>query len=107
MTIPGADLDGIHYLRTLADCDALRERLDAGGSVVVIGAGWIGAEFAASARERGADVTVIDPMSVPLERVLGPEVGAVYRDLHREHGVAAAAGHRRRGASRASAPCRR
>jgi len=87
MELPGADLDGIHYLRTLADCDALRERLAEGGSLVVIGAGWIGAEFAASAREVGADVTVIDPMSVPLERVLGPEVGAVYRDLHGEHGV--------------------
>ena len=85
--VPGADLAGIHYLRTLADCEALRERLDADDRLVVIGAGWIGAEFAASARERGADVTVIDPASVPLERVLGPEVGAVYRDLHREHGV--------------------
>lgn len=85
--VPGADLAGIHYLRTLADCEALREQLDADDSVVVIGAGWIGAEFAASARARGADVTVIDPASVPLERVLGPEVGAVYRDLHREHGV--------------------
>jgi 3-phenylpropionate/trans-cinnamate dioxygenase ferredoxin reductase subunit len=87
LSIPGADLDGIHYLRTLADCDALRERLDSGGRVVVIGSGWIGAEFAASARQRGAEVTVIDPASVPLERVLGPEVGAVYRDLHRAHGV--------------------
>ena len=84
---PGADLDGIHYLRTLADCDALRERLDAGGRAVVIGSGWIGAEFAASARARGAAVTVVDPMSVPLERVLGPEVGTVYRDIHRDHGV--------------------
>jgi 3-phenylpropionate/trans-cinnamate dioxygenase ferredoxin reductase subunit len=65
----------------------LRERLEVGGKVVVIGAGWIGAEFAASARQRGAEVTVIDPASVPLERVLGTEVGAVYRDLHRDHGV--------------------
>jgi 3-phenylpropionate/trans-cinnamate dioxygenase ferredoxin reductase component len=87
LPIPGADLDGIHYLRTLADCDALRGRLEAGGKVVVIGAGWIGAEFAASARQRGAEVTVIAPASVPLERVLGAEVGAVYRDLHRDHGV--------------------
>jgi 3-phenylpropionate/trans-cinnamate dioxygenase ferredoxin reductase subunit len=87
ISIPGADLDGVYYLRTLDDCDVLRKRLDAGGSVVVIGAGWIGAEFAASARQRGGDVTVIDPMSVPLERVLGPEVGAIYRDLHRDHGV--------------------
>src|SRR6478672_7801522 len=85
--VPGAGLDGVHYLRTLADCDALRERLDRGGHVVVIGAGWIGAEFAATARQRGCDVTIVEPASVPLERVLGVEVGAVYGDLHREHGV--------------------
>jgi 3-phenylpropionate/trans-cinnamate dioxygenase ferredoxin reductase component len=87
LSLPGADPDGIHYLRTLSDCDALRGRLEAGGKVVVIGAGWIGAEFAASARQRGAEVTVIEPGAVPLERVLGAEVGAVYRDVHREHGV--------------------
>src|SRR4051812_26161727 len=85
--VPGAELDGVHYLRTLADCDALRERLDTGGRVVVIGAGWIGAEFAASARQRGCEVTIVEPASVPLERVLGVEVGAVYGDLHRDHGV--------------------
>jgi 3-phenylpropionate/trans-cinnamate dioxygenase ferredoxin reductase subunit len=85
--VPGADLEGIHYLRTLADCDALRERLAGGGHVVVIGAGWIGAEFAATARQRGCEVTIVEPASVPLERVLGAEVGAVYGDLHREHGV--------------------
>ena len=85
--IPGAGLDGVHYLRTLADCDALRGRLDAGGRVVVIGAGWIGAEFAASARQRGLDVTVIEPATVPLERVLGHELGAFYRDVHETHGV--------------------
>ena len=83
----GANLDGIYYLRTLEDCDALRERLGQGGRAAVIGSGWIGAEFAASARLRGADVTLIDPVSVPLERVLGPEVGAIYRDVHRDHGV--------------------
>jgi 3-phenylpropionate/trans-cinnamate dioxygenase ferredoxin reductase subunit len=83
----GAELDGVHQLRTFADADALRARLDAGGRVVVVGAGWIGSEVAASARQRGLEVTVIEPLSVPLERVLGPEVGAVYRDLHRERGV--------------------
>jgi 3-phenylpropionate/trans-cinnamate dioxygenase ferredoxin reductase subunit len=85
--IAGADLDGVHYLRTLADCDALRERFDAGGKVVVIGAGWIGAEFAASARQRGLEVTVIEPATVPLERVLGQELGAFYRHAHESHGV--------------------
>jgi 3-phenylpropionate/trans-cinnamate dioxygenase ferredoxin reductase component len=61
--------------------------MDGGGRVVVVGAGWIGAEVAASARVRGLDVTVIDPAAVPLERVLGAEVGAVYRDVHIDHGV--------------------
>ena len=87
LSIPGADREGVYYLRTLADCDALRGRLEGGGKVAVIGAGWIGAEFAASARQLGADVTVIEPAAVPLERVLGPEVGAVYRDVHEDHGV--------------------
>jgi 3-phenylpropionate/trans-cinnamate dioxygenase ferredoxin reductase component len=87
LSIPGGDLDGVLYLRSVADCDALRGRLDRGGTVVVIGAGWIGAEVAASARQRGLDVTVIEPLTVPLERVLGTEVGAVYRDIHVDHGV--------------------
>src|SRR5687767_2411624 len=87
LSIPGEALDGVLYLRSVEDSDALRERLDRGGSVVVVGAGWIGAEVAASARQRGLDVTLIDPLTVPLERVLGAEVGAVYRDIHAEHGV--------------------
>ena len=85
--IPGADLDGVYYLRTLADCDLLRDRLDAGGRVVVAGAGWIGSEFAASARQRGLEVTVIDPQPLPSERIFGPGVAAFYRDVHRQHGV--------------------
>ena len=87
LQIPGAELAGVHYLRRVGDSDALRARLDAGGSVVVVGAGWIGAEVAASARQRGLDVTVLDPLGVPLERVLGPEVGGVYHDIHADHGV--------------------
>jgi 3-phenylpropionate/trans-cinnamate dioxygenase ferredoxin reductase subunit len=87
LTVPGSELEAIHYLRTLADSDALRERLDAGGKLVVVGAGWIGAEVAASARQRGVEVTLIGPSLVPLERVLGAEVGAVYRDIHLDHGV--------------------
>ena len=85
--VPGSELDGIHYLRTVADSAALRAGLDAGGRLVVVGAGWIGSEVAASARQLGAEVTVVAPESVPLERVLGHEVGAVYRDIHRDHGV--------------------
>jgi 3-phenylpropionate/trans-cinnamate dioxygenase ferredoxin reductase component len=87
ISVPGADLDGVYYLRTLADCDVLRERLDAGGHVVVVGAGWIGSEFAASARQRGLQVTVIDPLRLPNERIFGPEIGGFYRDLHAQHGI--------------------
>jgi 3-phenylpropionate/trans-cinnamate dioxygenase ferredoxin reductase component len=87
LSIPGADLDGVLYLRSVEDSDALRERLERGGQVVVVGGGWIGAEVAASARQRGLDVTVIDPLTVPLERALGREVGAIYRDIHTDHGV--------------------
>jgi 3-phenylpropionate/trans-cinnamate dioxygenase ferredoxin reductase subunit len=87
LSVPGAELDGVLYLRSVRDSDALRERLDRGGAVVVVGAGWIGAEVAASARQRGLDVTVIEPASVPLERVLGKEIGAVYGEIHVDHGV--------------------
>ncbi|MGN6870149.1 MAG: NAD(P)/FAD-dependent oxidoreductase, partial [Solirubrobacteraceae bacterium] len=88
LTVPGAELEGIHYLRTFADCDALRTRLEAGsGRVAVVGAGWIGSEFAASARQRGLEVTVIDPLALPNERIFGTEVGSFYRDVHLEHGV--------------------
>ena len=87
LPIPGAELDGVHLLRDVDDCDALRARLDRGGAVVVVGAGWIGSEFAASARQRGLDVTVVEPAALPLVRVLGDELGAIYRDIHADHGV--------------------
>jgi 3-phenylpropionate/trans-cinnamate dioxygenase ferredoxin reductase subunit len=87
LPVPGDDLDGVLYLRTGDDSDRIRERLDRGGHLVVIGAGWIGAEVAASARQRGMDVTVVAPESVFLERVLGAEMGAFYRDVHADQGV--------------------
>jgi 3-phenylpropionate/trans-cinnamate dioxygenase ferredoxin reductase subunit len=87
LSIPGSELDGVLYLRSVHDSDRLRERLDRGGSAVVVGAGWIGAEVAASARQRGLEVTVLDPASVPLERVMGTEVGAIYGDIHTDQGV--------------------
>lgn len=87
LSVPGADLAGVLYLRSLTDSDALAARLESGGRVVVIGAGWIGAEAAASARQKGLEVTLVEQAAVPLERVLGAEVGAVYRDLHTDHGV--------------------
>jgi 3-phenylpropionate/trans-cinnamate dioxygenase ferredoxin reductase subunit len=86
--IPGADLDGVHVLRTFDDSDALRAVLDGGGRLVVVGGGWIGCEVAASARQRGLEVALVEPQSVPLEGVLGPELGAFYRDVHADQGVA-------------------
>lgn len=87
LSIPGAELAGVLCLRTLADSDELSARIEAGGRVVVIGAGWIGAEAAASARQKGLDVTLVEQAGVPLERVLGTDVGAIYRDVHADHGV--------------------
>jgi 3-phenylpropionate/trans-cinnamate dioxygenase ferredoxin reductase component len=86
--IPGVDLDGVHVLRTFADSDTLRAVIDAGGRLVVVGAGWIGCEVAASARQKGMEVALVEPRSLPLEGVLGPELGAFYRDVHADHGVA-------------------
>jgi 3-phenylpropionate/trans-cinnamate dioxygenase ferredoxin reductase subunit len=86
--IPGTELEGVHVLRTLEDSDVLRGVLDGGGRLVIVGAGWIGSEVSASARQRGMDVALVEPQSVPLERVLGPELGAFYRDVHADHGVA-------------------
>ena len=75
----------VAYLRTLDDAVALKDRLT--GRIVVVGAGWIGLEVAASARQAGAEVTVVERAAQPLEAVLGPELGATFADLHREHGV--------------------
>jgi 3-phenylpropionate/trans-cinnamate dioxygenase ferredoxin reductase subunit len=83
---PGCDLAGVHYLRTLGDAVELRDAIRTAERVVVIGAGWIGSEVAASARTVGGHVTLIDPGPLPLHRVLGP-VGQVFADLHRRHGV--------------------
>ena len=72
-------------------------RLDDSGRVAVVGAGWIGSEFAASARQLGLEVTVIDPLALPNERIFGPEIGAFYRDVHAQHGVELLLGDGRRG----------
>jgi 3-phenylpropionate/trans-cinnamate dioxygenase ferredoxin reductase component len=85
--IPGAEASGVHYLRTIDDAQALDSVLTEGSSLAVIGAGWIGLEVAAGARERGVDVTVVEMARLPLLTALGPEVGAVFAQLHRDHGV--------------------
>ncbi len=87
LPVPGADLDGVLYLRELQDSEALRERIEAGGHAVIIGAGWIGAEVAASARAKGLDVTLVEREDVPLGTSLGRELGEIYAGIHRDHGV--------------------
>ena len=87
LTVPGADLPGVYYLRTLDDSDALKEALKPGARVVVIGGGWIGLETAAAARTAGAEVVVLEYAQQPLLRVLGPQIARVFADLHRDHGV--------------------
>jgi 3-phenylpropionate/trans-cinnamate dioxygenase ferredoxin reductase subunit len=85
--IPGADLAGVHYLREVGDAGRLGDAVRGAGRVAVIGAGWIGSEVAASARQLGAEVVLIDPAAVPLRRVLGDEIGEVFRSLHADNGV--------------------
>jgi 3-phenylpropionate/trans-cinnamate dioxygenase ferredoxin reductase subunit len=85
--ISGAELDGVHYLRKIGDADRLGDAIRDARRVAVIGAGWIGSEVAASARQMGADVVLIDPAPVPLHRVLGDEIGEVFRRLHADNSV--------------------
>ncbi|HTV10653.1 MAG TPA: FAD-dependent oxidoreductase [Acidimicrobiales bacterium] len=87
LAIDGADLEGIFYLRTVENADALRDVLASRGRLVVIGGGWVGCEVAASARQLGAEVALVELSTVPLEHALGLQVGSVFRDLHTEHGV--------------------
>ncbi len=87
LPIPGADLPHVHYLRTLADSRSIIAALDGTSTAVVIGAGFIGLEVAASLRHREVPVTVVAPDDVPLAAVLGPRLGAFVQDLHTEHGV--------------------
>jgi 3-phenylpropionate/trans-cinnamate dioxygenase ferredoxin reductase subunit len=87
LTVPGADADGVFYLRRVGDSDRIRTALAAASRVAVIGAGWIGLEVAAAARTAGAEVTICEVAELPLLRVLGPEVAQVFADLHRQHGA--------------------
>jgi 3-phenylpropionate/trans-cinnamate dioxygenase ferredoxin reductase subunit len=87
LEVPGADLPGVHVLRRVGDADALRAQLGPGRRLVVVGGGWIGTEAAASARQLGAEVTLLMTGELPLERQIGAMAAAVYRDLHLEQGV--------------------
>ena len=88
LSFPGSDRDEVLYLRTVADSERLREAFQQGPRVVVAGAGWIGLETTAAARSYGCPVTVLEPQPGALHDQLGPEVGSVFADLHRSHGVA-------------------
>jgi 3-phenylpropionate/trans-cinnamate dioxygenase ferredoxin reductase subunit len=87
LDVPGSELDGVRYLRTMRDSADLSSELAEHPRVVVVGAGFIGAEVAASARTVGCDVTMIEILEVPLARVLGDELGRVYAGIHRDHRV--------------------
>ena len=88
LAVPGADLDGVLYLRAVEDADRLVAELSGGGRrVVVVGGGWIGLEVTSAARGYGNDVTLVEPQSTVLRAVMGEELGGMFADLHREHGV--------------------
>ena len=92
LRVPGADLPGIHYLRTVADCDAIKQQAVPGRRAVVVGMGFIGCEVAASLTQLGLRVTAVFPGRSPLERVLGRQVSELVGDMHRAHGVQMLAG---------------
>jgi 3-phenylpropionate/trans-cinnamate dioxygenase ferredoxin reductase component len=85
--IPGGDLPGIHYLRTVAECDAIKQEAQPGRRAVIVGMGFIGCEVAASLTQLGVEVTTVFPGRIPLDRVLGDQVGALIGAAHRAHGV--------------------
>ncbi|TMS50163.1 NAD(P)/FAD-dependent oxidoreductase [Mycobacterium sp. DBP42] len=85
--IPGSDASGVHYLRTIDDAETLSAALRPGATLAVVGAGWIGLEVAAGARGRDVNVTVVETARLPLLAALGAEVGEVFAQLHRDHGV--------------------
>ena len=84
---PGADLPGIYQLRTVEECDRIRDAARPGRRAVVVGLGFIGSEVAASFRQMGVEVAAVDGQPAPLARVLGREVGTALADIHREKGV--------------------
>ncbi|MEO6790067.1 MAG: FAD-dependent oxidoreductase [Ornithinibacter sp.] len=94
LEVSGAALAGVHYLRTLEDSDVLAAALDATPEVVVVGAGWIGLEVAATARAKGCSVTVLEHNDTALHTSMGPRMGRFFSDLHRGHGVAFQFGER-------------
>ena len=87
LDVPGAQLPGVHYLRTVAECDAIKREAAANRNAVVVGMGFIGCEVTASLTQLGVRVTAIFPQQVPLERVVGSELGEAFGVIHRSKGV--------------------
>jgi len=87
LLIPGADLAGVHQLRTAGDCDAIKAVAQKGGRALVVGMGFIGSEVAASLRQMGLTVTAVLPGNAPFDSVLGPEMGELFAGIHRDAGV--------------------
>ena len=87
LSVPGADLDAVHYLRSVDDSERIKAGFAQAHRVAIIGAGWIGLETAAAARNAGLDVTLLEHAELPLLHVLGPETAPIFADLHRDHGV--------------------
>lgn len=87
LRVPGADLNGVYYLRRVGDCEALKAAFTSAVRVAIIGAGWIGLETAAAARAAGCQVTAVERSELPLLAALGAEVAETYATLHRSHGV--------------------
>ena len=87
LDVPGADLDGVYYLRNVEDSDRLKIEFAKANRAVITGAGWIGLETASAARTAGLEVTLLVSGDLPLQHVLGPEVAPIFAELHRGHGV--------------------
>src|SRR5262249_24530104 len=87
LPVPGADADGVLYLRRVADSDQIKATFQGASRVAVIGAGWIGLETTAAARAADVEVTLLEAAELPLLRVRGAEAARVFAGLHREHGV--------------------
>ncbi|MGW2770635.1 NAD(P)/FAD-dependent oxidoreductase [Streptomyces sp. NPDC001275] len=87
LDVPGADLDGVLYLRRVEDCERIKHTFQHSSRMVFVGGGWIGLEVAAAARDAGVQTTILEPGELPLLRLLGPQIAPVFADLHREHGV--------------------
>jgi NADPH-dependent 2,4-dienoyl-CoA reductase/sulfur reductase-like enzyme/nitrite reductase/ring-hydroxylating ferredoxin subunit len=87
LPVPGADLKNIFLLRSFDDADSIIKAAGEASRAVVVGASFIGMEAAFSLRKRGLHVTVVAPESIPFEKILGPEIGSLYRKLHEENGV--------------------